>query len=206
MNIQDYPITTPFRAVDAWHSVPHKGVDYALPFGARIPAINDGRITAVTDEGARSFGRAVYIHLRDGYDVIYGHLSRVKVHTGDYVHRGQTVAYSGNSGDSTGPHLHLQVMYNGLTVDPERYMNENLAPWWDLSSHATGSIDTFKAYWESGLLNWPETLLPSVAALGMIWWMFPFAPKPSRGLALCGFSLVVYLFYVLLKGAYLYGG
>jgi murein DD-endopeptidase MepM/ murein hydrolase activator NlpD len=76
----------------------------------------------VTFAGVRSgFGNTVEITHEGGLLTLYGHLSRPLVGAGTRVTQGQIVALSGNSGISTGPHLHYEVRLNGIPVDPSRY-------------------------------------------------------------------------------------
>ena len=209
MGIRDWRITDGFGAVDQWHPHGHKGVDFAVPADSPFPSVGDGYVTRVADDGMRSFGRSITVRMRDGYDVIYGHLSRQTVRVGDPVRTGQVIGYTGNTGDSTGPHLHLQVMRGQLPIDPLRYLGENAAPWWDANAHGMAMMDGFKDWWESALLDLAtgtlEWALPALAAAGVLWWMTPFAPRHERGLKLAGFVLVLYLFYRLMRGVYLDG-
>lgn len=206
MDIRDWSITDAYGAVDKWHTRPHRGVDFAAPVNSPLPSIGDGYVTAVSDEGAHSFGRSITVHLRDGYDVIYGHLSKQIVTVGQHVKPGQIIGYTGSTGDSTGPHLHLQIMRGELAIDPLRYLGDNAAPWWDINAHSLAALDGVKDWWESGLLyaatHTVALVLPSLALIGILWWIIPFAPKQQRGLKLSGFSLLLYLFYRLWMEAY----
>jgi murein DD-endopeptidase MepM/ murein hydrolase activator NlpD len=67
------------------------------------------------------YGWAVEIQHAEGWSTIYGHLSRYLVDVGDRVKRGQIIGLSGNSGNSTGPHVHYEIRLNGVPVDPWRY-------------------------------------------------------------------------------------
>lgn len=123
MKINNYPITAQFQSFDAIHTTPHQGIDVGLPMQTPIASVGDGIVQAVTDEGTRSFGLSVKVHLANGSDVIYGHLSQAKVKVGQIVHQGDLLAFSGSSGQSTGPHLHLQVMDHGHAIDPTPYLH-----------------------------------------------------------------------------------
>lgn len=103
-----WTITTQFNQIDEVHHTPHKGIDVACPQGTPVHAIEDGQVDYILHEGHRSFGTSVWVHSRIG-EVIYGHLSHADVAVGQYVHTGQVIALSGNTGDSTGPHIHLQI-------------------------------------------------------------------------------------------------
>jgi murein DD-endopeptidase MepM/ murein hydrolase activator NlpD len=98
----------------------HKGIDLATRMGAPIVAPADGMVSSITwDHG---YGRILTIN--HGYGVVtkYAHLKNTLVKNGQYVKRGETIALVGNSGTSTGPHLHYEVHLNKVTVDPLRYI------------------------------------------------------------------------------------
>ncbi len=98
----------------------HKGIDYATPVGTAIMASSGG---VVTKAGWGSgYGKVVYIHHANGMDTRYGHLSRVLVSVGQTVKQGQKIALSGNTGVSTGPHLHFEILVNGTQVNPAKYL------------------------------------------------------------------------------------
>lgn len=119
LKLNGFPISAGFGDIDSVHKIPHKGVDLAMPEGTPLHAIADGVVSRINDEGAMSFGKSVRIELDDGTEVIYGHLSAVKAHVGEHVHAGDVIALSGNTGHSTGPHLHLQMVSdNGALIDP----------------------------------------------------------------------------------------
>lgn len=113
-----WTITTEYGEVDRVHTTPHKGIDYAVPEGTPIKSIVDGKVEVVKDEGNISFGKSVRIRTPDGKLVIYGHLKDWTVRPGQEVHFGDVIGHSGNTGRSTGPHLHFQVNINGKPVNP----------------------------------------------------------------------------------------
>lgn len=96
---------------------PHKGVDFGLPSGTPIIAPADGVVEHVAYQ-ANGAGR--YIKIRHGgqYTTVYMHLSRQLVRTGQSVKKGERIALSGNTGRSTGPHLHYEFHINGHPVNP----------------------------------------------------------------------------------------
>ncbi len=105
----------------------HQGVDYALPEGTRIFATADGVVKEVKGKNSTS-GITVIIDHRNGYTTSYSHLQSVKVKRGRNVQRGDIIALSGNSGLSLAPHLHYEVRYNGVRVDPIHYFFMELTP------------------------------------------------------------------------------
>lgn len=122
LRINGFPISAGFGAIDHVHKTPHTGVDVAMPIGTELHAIADGVITKVDAVGTTTLGRMVRVKLEDGTDVIYGHLSRVNVKVGDHVDAGELVGFSGNTGRSTGPHVHIQMVADGANIDPVAYV------------------------------------------------------------------------------------
>ena len=102
-------------------STNHKGIDWATPTGTAVMASCGG---VVTKAGWGSgYGYVVYIQHPDGRETRYGHLSKVLVSAGQSVSQGQKIALSGNTGVSTGPHLHFEIRIGGVAVNPLKYLN-----------------------------------------------------------------------------------
>ena len=99
----------------------HKGVDWATPVGTAVMASSTGSV-AKAGWGS-GYGYVVYINHADGRQTRYGHLSKVLVSQGQTVTQGQKIALSGNTGVSTGPHVHFEVLINGSQVNPFDYLN-----------------------------------------------------------------------------------
>lgn len=113
------PISSPFGPrihpiyrVSSFHS----GVDLAISEGTHVHAAASGRVVTAGWEGG--YGLLVVVDHEDGYATYYGHLSQLLVSVGQFVEIGQVVARSGNTGLSTGPHLHFEVRCDGVAVDP----------------------------------------------------------------------------------------
>ena len=102
-------------------STNHKGVDWSVPIGTTVVASNAG--TVVQAGWVSGYGYAVYINHADGRQTRYGHLSKVLVKVGQTVAQGEKIALSGNTGRSTGPHLHFEIRINGTAVNPLKYLN-----------------------------------------------------------------------------------
>jgi hypothetical protein len=98
----------------------HQGVDYVVPEGTRIFATADGVVREVKGKNSTS-GITVVIDHENGYTTTYSHLEATKVENGQRVQRGDIIALSGNSGLSLAPHLHYEVRYNDMRVDPIHY-------------------------------------------------------------------------------------
>lgn len=87
----------------------HNGIDFGIPIGTSILAAADGKVIAIGNNGKYAYGRYVAIDHGNGLVTMYGHLSSVTRKLGEKVKRGDTIAKSGNTGNSTGPHLHFTV-------------------------------------------------------------------------------------------------
>lgn len=126
-------------------STNHQGIDYAVPVGTPVLSAGQGTVTFA---GVQSgFGNTVIIDNGNGVTTLYGHLSSIGVSAGQTVGDGDQIALSGNTGTTSGPNLHFQVMQNGIAVDP----TTQLAP-------ALDSTDTYVA--DSG--NWWQTDLSAL--------------------------------------------
>lgn len=101
-------------------STNHKGDDFATPIGTPLRAVHSGTVVAVGWYGG--FGMRVEIDLGGGTSVIYGHMSAFSATVGEQVSPGEVIGYSGNTGNSTGPHLHFEVHVGGVAVDPGPWM------------------------------------------------------------------------------------
>ena len=98
------------------YSAPHPGLDVAVPIGTPIRAAGGGTIVEVGDHA--KYGKFVRVEHRDGYETLYAHASQILVKQGDKIPAGRTIALSGNTGQSTAPHLHFEVRQGGAAVDP----------------------------------------------------------------------------------------
>lgn len=102
-------------------STNHRGIDWATPIGTSIYASSGG--TVVKAGWGSGYGYVIYINHPDGRQTRYGHLSNIYVSVGQYVSQGQVIAASGNTGRSSGPHLHFEILVNGVQVNPMNYLN-----------------------------------------------------------------------------------
>lgn len=101
----------------------HAGVDWGCPVGTTIFASSGGVVTRAS--WFSGYGYCVEIKHSDGKMTRYAHLSSIKVSVGQSVSQGETIALSGNTGRSTGPHLHFEIHVNGSAVNPLNYVNKN---------------------------------------------------------------------------------
>ncbi len=98
----------------------HNGIDFEANIGTAVHATADG---VVESAGPRAgYGNCVILDHAFGYRSLFGHLSKVLVKPGQKVKRGEVIALSGNTGRSTGPHLHYTLYYGAKTIDPEPYV------------------------------------------------------------------------------------
>ncbi len=98
----------------------HKGVDWAVPTGTAVYASCGG--TVAKAGWGSGYGYVVYINHEDGRQTRYGHLSKVLVKAGQTVKQGEKIALSGNTGVSTGSHLHFEILINGVQKNPLNYL------------------------------------------------------------------------------------
>ena len=105
---------------------PHEGIDLAAPYGAPVVAPAAGRVMRISHQ--TGYGLVLEIEHGNGIETKYAHLSKVVVEEGQQVTRGQPIAAVGNSGLSTGPHLHYEVHVNGKVVDPLTYVLPGAIP------------------------------------------------------------------------------
>ena len=101
----------------------HEGIDYAVNPGTKIRAAGAGRV--IYSSWSSGYGRLIIIQHQKGLKTLYAHNSELLVNNGEYVHRGEIIARSGNTGNSTGPHLHFEVQVNGRPANPLNYLRNN---------------------------------------------------------------------------------
>lgn len=98
----------------------HRGLDISTRMNTPIISPADGRISETSSNNG--LGKTLTISHGQGFVTNYGHLSKVLVKEGEYVKRGQKIALVGNTGRTTGPHLHYEVHLNGVPIDPSHYI------------------------------------------------------------------------------------
>ena len=115
-------ITSPFGVrTDPLLHMPalHTGIDFKAPYGSAVLATASGRVDVAGWDGG--YGRMVEIDHGFGVKTRFAHLKKVKVKLGQYIKRGQVVGYLGNTGRSTGFHLHYETLVNGRPINPVRF-------------------------------------------------------------------------------------
>lgn len=123
----------------------HAGMDFSAPNGTPIYATGDGTVLRA-DNLQTGYGNHVIINHGYGYQTLYGHMSKMIVRPGIKVKRGQIIGYVGNTGLSTAPHVHYEIIKNGKKVNPINYYYNDLSPeeyqqLIELSSKASQSFD-----------------------------------------------------------------
>jgi murein DD-endopeptidase MepM/ murein hydrolase activator NlpD len=123
----------------------HTGMDFTAPIGTAIRATGNGVVVKVEPYG-NGYGNNVIINHGYGYETVYAHMSKFAVHVGQKISRGDLIGYVGNTGTSTGPHLHYEVRKNGNPVNPANFYYNDLTPeeyekMLELSSQANQSFD-----------------------------------------------------------------
>lgn len=99
----------------------HSGVDLAVAEGTPVYAADNGKVIVAEDSG-NGYGNYIIIDHQNGFKTLYGHNSELLVSVGDIVAKGDKIALSGNTGNSTGPHLHFEIHVNDEKVDPQQYL------------------------------------------------------------------------------------
>ncbi len=108
----------------------HSGQDFAVPIGTKVEAAHTGTIVKAGPNGGGdgpAYGNAIVIKHSDGRYSQYAHLSKIDVHIGQHVKKGQKVALSGNTGNSSGPHLHFEIRNTanyGSAINPVNYLHK----------------------------------------------------------------------------------
>ena len=130
VNPKTVQITSPFGA--RFHPVRqqiifHEGVDLAGPAGQPVYATGDGVVES-TQVNFSGYGNVIVIDHGFGYKTRYAHLKEINVTAGQVVIRGDKIGTLGSSGLSTGPHLHYEVIYRGVQINPWNYLNPDISP------------------------------------------------------------------------------
>jgi murein DD-endopeptidase MepM/ murein hydrolase activator NlpD len=101
----------------------HKGLDIRAPFGAPVKSMAKGEVEFAGVRGG--FGNCIMLKHGNGFETLYGHLSKILVTVGQQIEIGQQIGNVGSTGRSTGPHLHYEVHRNGVKINPEAFLTLN---------------------------------------------------------------------------------
>lgn len=127
-------VTSKYGNKEGFRKHMHRGIDFGVAVGTPVQAAAAGKVVYAAgsaantwNSGGNSGGMQVHIDHGQGYKTLYMHLSAIRVSVGDQVTQGQVIGLSGNSGYSSGPHLHFQLEKNGVAIDPSAALGGNYA-------------------------------------------------------------------------------
>ncbi|MET9819299.1 MULTISPECIES: M23 family metallopeptidase [unclassified Streptomyces] len=126
--VKEYKLTAGYAQSGSRWSSTHSGQDFAVPLGTPVGAVRGGTVVKAGPNGGGdgpAYGNAVVIKHGNGTYSQYAHLSRIDVKVGQTVKTGQTIARSGNTGNSSGPHLHLEIRTSpnfGSSINPMAFL------------------------------------------------------------------------------------
>ena len=127
--LENIYITYPYHAPADWFPTGlHEGVDLRASVHTPVYAIARGRVgrASLYEEDGSPYGTHIRIlHNNNSFYTLSGHLDELAVKAKDFVEEGQIIGYTGNTGNSTGPHLHFEVRVNGKWVDPMQFIKSN---------------------------------------------------------------------------------
>ena len=120
----------------------HSGLDIAAGSGSIVLAAQSGKVVKTSYSGG--YGRVVFLEHEEGYITKYAHLSTILVKENDIIEKGQVIALSGNSGRSTGAHLHFEVECGGILLDPENFLPEFISSMGSYYDYRAGLLKKFE--------------------------------------------------------------
>lgn len=120
----------------------HRGIDLRAKMRTPIYATADGVVRYVQSRNKGDFGRVIIIAHNFGFETVYAHMNKTKVKIGDVVKKNQLIGLTGNSGRSTGPHLHYEVRYASKVLNPRDFIK------WDLKTYETIFEKQRRVQWE----------------------------------------------------------
>lgn len=118
-----YKITSRFGQQESFRNHGHSGIDFSMDRGEPIRTMKEG-IIRVADYGNTNAGKTVFVKWEDGKTAIYGHLNDFAVKNGQHVQPGDLLGHAGNTGFSTGNHLHFGLKEGGRFIDPTPYISD----------------------------------------------------------------------------------
>ncbi|WP_326604448.1 MULTISPECIES: M23 family metallopeptidase [unclassified Streptomyces] len=128
--VSQYQLSASFGNDGSRWAHKHSGQDFAVPIGTKVEAAHGGVVVKAGPNGGGdgpAYGNAIVIKHDNGMYSQYAHLSRIDVHIGQSVEKGQQIALSGNTGNSSGPHLHFEIRTTanyGSAVNPVAFLNK----------------------------------------------------------------------------------
>lgn len=117
---RNYKYSATFGQAGGWSSGHHTGLDFAAPTGTPVFAALAGKV--LQEDAGGAYGNHIVVRHDNGVKTLYAHLTSTKVRPGDRVLRGELIGTVGSTGNSTGPHLHFEVIKNGTQRDPMDFL------------------------------------------------------------------------------------
>ena len=124
----------------------HTGIDLRAKMKTPIIATADGVINFARNNSKSGYGKLLIIDHNYGFKTLFGHLSKIIVKKGDFIKKGDIIAYTGNSGLSSGPHLHYEVRFIQMPIEPAHFLK------WDMKNYETIFKKEKRVKWQS-LIN-----------------------------------------------------
>jgi len=144
-----YPITAKFGAIDSIHKIPHSGVDIGSPMLTPAQSLTDGVVDRIIHDNI--IGNGIGVKLENGKELVYGHLSQINITYGQHIKTGDIMGLTGNSGRSTGPHIHVGLISNNQYQDPTIYLTQKATDtgfwsnaWHILTTNGTDMLEEAK--------------------------------------------------------------
>ena len=133
----------------------HTGLDLRASLNTPVYATADGIINFAKYHRKSGYGNLLIIDHNFGFKTLFGHLNKIVVKQGDFVQKGQLVAYTGNTGLSNGPHLHYEIRYIGVVLNPVYFMR------WNLKNYNSIFKKEKKVRWQSLIkaIDWQKKLI-----------------------------------------------
>lgn len=117
-----FEISSPFGAKEGFRNHIHNGIDIPMIENTTLRSVTDGVVEAIRDYGTKNIGKGIVIKAKDGSHHIYGHLNEINVVKGQHIQPGEVIGLTGNTGNSTGAHLHFGIQTSsGKFIDPTEY-------------------------------------------------------------------------------------
>ena len=167
-----YRVTSPYGSKESFRESPHTGVDLQMKVGDDVLSPTNGVVEDIVNYGNDNIGLGLKIRTEDGDTLILGHLDSVKVEEGDFVWVGRNIADSGNTGNTTGPHLHIGLKNEeNVFQDPTEYVDifQSISRDHVLSGadgHLPGYFEDVKTFIVDSVLNASGLTLDVLQAIG----------------------------------------
>ena len=138
----------------------HTGLDLRAKMNTPVYATADGIVEVARSKSKIGYGKLLVLNHVLGFKSLYAHLNKIVIGTGEFVKKGQLIGYSGSTGYSSGPHLHYEVRYIGVALNPRNFID------WDLKNYGKIFEQEKRVKWESLAkgIKWQWTLLKQLSS------------------------------------------